>query len=523
MQSKARKGKLQRIQESGNQANWLDAFLARHQSCVIVALCLVAAIRILVFSAAFPPFNNIDEAQHYDLVVSYAHGIVPDHLSDYLDSSARVLSVYYTPEYNFGPEKFRTGEIPPPLWTAPPDVRHRYEAELRTVWKHRVNTEATQPPVYYAIAAVWYKIGELFGIRSVYLMYWVRFMNVWIMGLLIWSSHVFIRRLFPQNLSLRLGVPLLLAFLPQDVFYSITNDAMSALPFCFCFFRLVELRNHGPRSYVWCAITGLSAAACFLVKYSNAAILMLLGLAVILTALRLRGEEKMREGLPRLFVILVCCLAPVVAWSLWQYVAMHDITGSLAKTRALDWTPKPLGRMWDHPILSYGGFSYFARELTLNFWRGETLWHGSPLGSPWADVLYHLTTLIFLPAALIGGRLRRPKDGGQERYAELSGFFVLAVSVALLAWISMAFDFGVCPNPSREHPYVTSGRLIIGCIVPFMLLYVKGLDFLMRLVRINWSRIAFLCVIAAAVTVSEICISIGVFESAYNWFRLISS
>src|SRR5438132_10598287 len=49
---------------------------------VIAALCVVGALRIFVFSAAFPPFHSSDEHFHFDLVVKYAHGHVPYRLAD---------------------------------------------------------------------------------------------------------------------------------------------------------------------------------------------------------------------------------------------------------------------------------------------------------------------------------------------------------------------------------------------------------------------------------------------------------
>jgi hypothetical protein len=43
---------------------------------LIFGLGAVAAIRVFVFAAAFPFFNNVDEQAHVDLVVKYSHGNV---------------------------------------------------------------------------------------------------------------------------------------------------------------------------------------------------------------------------------------------------------------------------------------------------------------------------------------------------------------------------------------------------------------------------------------------------------------
>ena len=55
------------------KANWS----AKHERLIIAVLCVIGAIRIFVFNAAFPPFNNVDEQAHFDLVYKYAHGNIP--------------------------------------------------------------------------------------------------------------------------------------------------------------------------------------------------------------------------------------------------------------------------------------------------------------------------------------------------------------------------------------------------------------------------------------------------------------
>ncbi len=44
----------------------------RYERLIIAGLCLAAAIRVFVFSAAFPFFNNVDEVAHFDLVFKYS-------------------------------------------------------------------------------------------------------------------------------------------------------------------------------------------------------------------------------------------------------------------------------------------------------------------------------------------------------------------------------------------------------------------------------------------------------------------
>jgi len=50
---------------------------AVHERSIVLALCVAAACRVFLFSAAFPYFNNVDEPAHFDLVMKYWHGEMP--------------------------------------------------------------------------------------------------------------------------------------------------------------------------------------------------------------------------------------------------------------------------------------------------------------------------------------------------------------------------------------------------------------------------------------------------------------
>jgi hypothetical protein len=100
--------------------------------------------------------------------------------------------------------------------------------------------------------------------------------------------------------------------------------------------------------------------------------------------------------------------------------------------------------------------------------------------------------------------------------------------VAFLALLSIQFDFGNCINPSRQHPYFTSGRLLSGALIPFALSYVYGISCLCRLVtsrfcQARWidtaSPLVLLGVIVVFSQVSEIVIIRPVFTSEHNWFH----
>src|SRR5260370_35108521 len=85
---------------------------------IVIGLCAVSAIRVFVFAADFPFFNNVDEQAHVDLVVKYAHAKPPRSIEPFASEAALYFAVYGTPEYFVGPEQYGV-EYPPPHWLLP--------------------------------------------------------------------------------------------------------------------------------------------------------------------------------------------------------------------------------------------------------------------------------------------------------------------------------------------------------------------------------------------------------------------
>ncbi|PYU03269.1 MAG: hypothetical protein DMG34_13675 [Acidobacteria bacterium] len=114
-------------------------------------------------------------------------------------------------------------------------------------------TEAQSPPVYYAVAGVWYKLGALLGIKDWALAYWVRFLNAILYGVLIWIAFFFVREVYPQNTFSCVAVPGLLAVFPQDVFFGANRDILSPLLVTVALlllFRAIEKEKTGDLSWL---------------------------------------------------------------------------------------------------------------------------------------------------------------------------------------------------------------------------------------------------------------------------------
>lgn len=506
-------------------ASGLEKFLEKHSRAVILLLCLVAGLRVAIFSAAFPLFNNVDEPAHFDLVAKYARGHIPKKIEKFDKDVSMAIVLYGSPEYLNRPETYLGGEFPPPpLWTIPDRLADASFREFIQECMEQVaesfNHESTQPPLYYALAAAWYRLGARLGMGLGYGAYWIRFLNVFIYGLLVWMSFVFIKGLYPGNPFLQFGVPFLLAFFPQDIFYGISSDVLSPLLFAAAFYCLLKVVLEEPKNYGFYLATGLLVAAALLVKISNLAILAVLVIILVMRIIKIARGGRLGREFPKILVLALAAALPVFLWSARNYLVLHDPWGSMEKIQHLGWTVKPWNEIGGHPIFSLPGLATFFQELTASFWRGEIVWHLQRLAYRSFDLFYTLSSLLFISMAAL--TLGRGQDVDKSRRCiNFLSLLSLVLSIAFLAILSIKFDFYECFYPSRAYPYLTSGRLILGILVPFLVLYLGGLDYVLSRLKLSRCRWAVVFLMVGIITISEIALSYQVFKSPYNLFHML--
>jgi hypothetical protein len=488
------------------------------------ALALAAGLRVLLGAACLPFFTNVDEWAHFDLVYKYARGYRPQRDSQrYSEGSIPYLALYWSPEYFKPRGNAPPGAVPPPLFERPRAVQ---EAAVAAALSDppRFNHEAYSPPVYYLLAGGWFNLGEWLGVRGGSLLYWVRFLNAPLYAGLIVGAYVFCRRFYPGRPAAAWAVPVLVAFFPQDVFYTINSDVVSPALFLTAFGLLLEW-DRRERAPAWLgAAAGLSTAAVVLVKYSNVAILAVFGLVWVRRLTR-------RDGAPAALGAVALAL-PLGVWFFHNQMELGDAFGTALKTQQLHWSPKPLSEIFDHPLFTPGGLGYFATELVERYWRGEIVWHLRVLALAPADWFFVAATALALCAAALRRFARGSRVPEPERRADTLCWLALAASVGLLVALSLRYDFGDCPYPSRERPYFVSGRLLIGTLVPFLVLFVSGLEFLAercgklsagpaearRCERFGAAAGVGLAVVAMLVSRAEFLRAAA--RSRYNWFHL---
>lgn len=495
-----------------------EKFAHRRELKIIGLLAVLAVIHVFIFSAAFPFFNNVDEPAQFDLVLHYSHGQVPRGLA----STSREASVYLAAFCScafLGPT---SGPIPPPPWTLAADQMQRDLAVNSAGWQTQQNYEVSEPPLYYALAGVWWNIGKAVGFAGERLLYWLRFFNIIPIVALVWVAYFAARIVFPGKLFLKIGVPAIPALMPQSAFYSIGNDIFSALFFGATFICLLKWFSSEKISVPLGALTGLAFAATFLSKMTN---LPLLAVAAVVVLIRIGlsvQQGKFRATLPALVAFAVCTIPPILAWMWWCQCHFGDLTGSKLKMDYFGWTIKPFAEWWQHPIFTPGGvWTYLSGQLS-TFWQGEFQWFypptAKPLALPGSDFIYTALSLVLVLLGLPGLFPRVNPISSRRRALQFSVVCFL-VPLGFFALMSVVYDFHSCNNPSREHPYFHAGRMLLGMLVPFLLLIVYGLDRLLHRFGTAAKFIVLTVMISTMVAV-EIATDWPVFFNAYNWFHL---
>src|SRR4029450_4212302 len=159
---------------------------SRNEHLLISLLCVAAAFRVFIFSAVFPFFSNIDEDLHFDLITQYSHAQVPRGFDRLKEETLNWIVPYASPEFLFPPEHFPDGKFPVPLWKEPwPKVEPEIAA-TRVAWSSEINFESSQPPLYYALAGLWWRIGKHIGLVGIELLYSIRFLNAAVMAIVVW-------------------------------------------------------------------------------------------------------------------------------------------------------------------------------------------------------------------------------------------------------------------------------------------------------------------------------------------------
>jgi hypothetical protein len=507
--------------QSGNEIAkpQMSAVAGRSEPKIIWLFSFLAAIHVLFFSAAFPFFNNVDEPIHFDLVLRYSQGRLPHQVEPILPDSVTYVAYYNSSAYYATPDEFPGGQYPLPPWTESPEKKRQdFEANCAR-WQSLVNYEVSQTPLYYTLAGLWWHGGQWLGLHSGRLLYWLRFFNVVQVVALVWLASLAARMIFPENRFVRIAVPALVAFMPQTAFYSIGNDTLPAVCFGITFICLLKwLCSEKPSAWLG-AVSGIAFGATYLSKTTNLPLLVVAAAALLIKTGQFFRQGKLSTTFPALAAFLTCSAPPILGWMIWCQSNFGDLTGTKLKMEHFGWTVKPLGEWWHHPIFTPGGFWTYLSGQMSTFWQGEFQWHSQPLVLPGSSVVYTVLTIILLAAVLPAVFPQSSSVTSVQRRALELGLICFVAALGFFALLSIRYDFHDCPYPSRQYPYFTSGRLLLGALIPFLLLIAYGLDRVVSRFG-NVAKWVTLGVMIFTMLVVEMATDWPVFSDPYNWFHL---
>lgn len=492
------------------------------------ALAVAAALRVFVFASAYPPFNGVDEHQHFDAVVKWAHGVLPGPRELVLSpETVHALLYLSSPEYLRTPSEMPGGRVPTPEEKvgihpegSPGMERGRSRSESMASLQH------AGPPLYYVVAGAWYRLGRALGLGPRDALYFVRWLDAVLAASLVVTAYAILRRLAPGDPVLRLGVPALLAFFPNDFQYSITNDALSPLVGAGCFGAFVAIAcGERVRARTFAAAGALVAAA-FLNKYSN---LFLVAVGALACAAWARGWRRRGFGLRELAgpaALAAAAALPALAWVARNALVVGSATGQHRKIARAGWTWKPVSEWIDHPIFTGEGFRTWIWHFAQVLWSGEIAWAGAPLRLHWLDAFYAASTLALVGLATAGFVVRQPESifgrRGWRPALDTMALAQVGLGVGMLGFLSILFRFGHESLPSDDFPYFASGRYVATILLPFAVLYVRGLE--VAAAPLPEAARRPLCALLLAATcllvvAAEAWLAVPVFRSPWNWFH----
>jgi hypothetical protein len=494
----------------------MNQILNNKKFLIALILSIITLIRIFIGNASFPFFNNVDEHAHFDLIVKYSDGIkLTKEATFFNQESSNYIILYGSPEYIRSDYHYKSGEIPKPNWSLDLKSRNIELEKRRHEWTNMKNHEIFSPPLYYAVLGGWMNLGKAFGIQGGYLLYWLRIINICIYLMIFWISYLYLGKTFQNNNNqMHLGVLTLIAVFPQDVFYGLNNDSLSSLLCLISFLCLMEIIL-SRKSCKFHFFTGIIIASAFLVKIANFPLLFIFGIIVLLQI-----AKRDLKGFYKILILVITCSIPIFFWFYWNFTNLGDITGTSDKIQQLGWKKKPFVYILDHPIFTMEGVGYFLPDLVKTFWRGELVWGLQVLASENSDLFYFISSCFFIFLSMINTVLFKSDYSKKHRITNIISLIYVFSSVLFIMVLSMMYDFGEGHYPSKQSPFFTSGRLLLGAMIPFLILYIDGIRIMIRKIYKPASLFFVLLIIAIFISHYEIGSMLQVIKSKYNFFHL---
>lgn len=418
-----------------------------------LALVWLAILRGLLYTAAVPPWQAPDEFRHFE----YVRLIVDKgRLVDYGDLSQplqeEIIASMVDHDY------WRFGYAPLPYDQSDPP--HIFEEVMPPVYAHMLY----QPPLYYALAALWLLPFSQADVTTQLLI--VRSFSVLLGALTILVAFLITREVFPDDLFMTIGVPMMVALLPMHTFINSSVNGDNLAELLVSLVILVVIRSLRP-GFLFHALLLLPLLLLAWFTKRTA----LIGVPIALTAIPFCLWTRRIHIPPKRFLASIGLFATVAGLALLSW---GDLRG---------WLVGPLRKAAGYLILSenLGQFAqafspqtlplyrHFLRTLFESFW-GRFGWMSIPL-PPFCYRVIALITVIALGGliAFWVKVIRKPWLFSRQERSAIALLMMAAASALLLVMLGMIRVRTIVPEALPQ------GRYLFPVIIPLAFLFMLGL------------------------------------------------
>ena len=417
---------------------------------------LVAVVPALALAFLQPVWQLTDEAQHYDVIAHYAHGLYPvEGVTTLRPETAGIMQD--TGNYRWSPPDSvpRPAITDPLLFEPPPLYLSGYAYQLwvrRHIWWF--SYEAMQPPLFYAVAApAWLVADHLGGPWAA--VYTVRVLDALVLALLAPLALVAAGVLLPGRRGAGVAAVVVTATLPGLLLNGsqVTNDTLGAVLGSACVLVAAWMARRG-----WTVRTALLLGLVFgltlLAKLTAIGIVAGLAAAWAWPLLRLGAPLPRQVRLGALAAgVAGVVLLPWLAVNAWVYG--HPVpTAEAARLMGAG---------------TSGGHYTFWQSLNYCF---QTFWTGEHKDTLPYTGLFVLAMIVLGIASVVGlQRLVRTRGARLAHPAVLAVFGTAVAGQALWA-LAIPATSGLGG--------MTPGRYLYPVVAPAMALFVAGLFTLLR-------------------------------------------
>ncbi len=428
--------------------------MSKRQAIVILSILWLFLLRGVMYSAIIPPWQAPDEFRHFEyirLIMDNRRLVDYDDLSQPLQEE--IIASMVDHRY------WRFGYTPLPY--DPSDPPRTFEEVVPPVYAHMLY----QPPLYYALAALWLLPFSEANVTTQLLV--ARLFSVLLGASTVIVAFLTIRQVFPDEPFMTIGVPMVITILPMHTLISSSanSDNLAELLVSLTVLALVRVVMHERVLLATFAVPLLLVLAWFTKRTALIGLpLALASLAIWFWSRRIRLSGRLLLGLA---TVLVLILLPTL-WALSQ----GYLDSFLAQAKAHLIIPKSVGEVvQEGGVLSRAAIPLYLDFLVVlfeSFWA-RFGWMNVSVAPAWYRAAGMATLVALLGLLLFAIRALK---GEISLSREKCGAIIL---LGLAVPIALAFILaGMVQVRSIVPEALPQGRYLFPVIVPLVFFLLLG-------------------------------------------------